>query len=178
MIKPPISERRIETERLILRPFAMDDAQAMFDNWASDAEVTKFLTWPAHGGVAETRAVLADWVGAQSLEWAIVPKDRGEPVGSISVVRDAGDEVEVGYCLSRACWGKGYAPEALRALLGWLFAHGARRAFAKHDLENPNSGRVMQKAGMRYLETRAGGVVNGLGKRDVAVYVREREADS
>ena len=45
---------------------------------------------------------------------------------------------------------------------------------AKHDVENPNSGRVMQKAGIRYLESRAGGVVNHLGRRDVVVYVREK----
>lgn len=165
----PISERRIETERLILRPFALEDAQAMYDNWASDSEVTKFLTWSAHQSVAETRAVLADWVGAQALEWAIVPKDMGVPAGSIGVVRDGGDEVEVGYCLSRACWGKGYVPEALRALLGWLFAHGVRRAFAKHDADNPNSGRVMQKAGMRFLEARV--VETRHGPRDFAVYV-------
>ena len=170
----PVFERNIETERLILRPFALDDAQAMFDNWASDDTVTKFLTWPTHQSVADTRAVLAQWVESQSMEWAIVPKEMGEPVGSIGVVDDQGDEVEVGYCLSRAAWGKGYAAEALSALIEWLFAHGVSRVLAKHDVENPNSGRVMQKAGMRYLESRAGGVVNHLGRRDVVVYVREK----
>ena len=55
--------KTIETERLILRAFRAEDAEAMFRNWASDPEVTKFLTWPAHGDVSVTRHVLADWVG-------------------------------------------------------------------------------------------------------------------
>ena len=54
--------QRIETARLILRPFTTDDAQAMFRNWASDAEVTKFMTWPAHESVEISRLVLEDWV--------------------------------------------------------------------------------------------------------------------
>ena len=49
--------QRIETERLLLRRFSIDDADAMFRNWASDPEVTRFLTWPAHSSVEVSRAV-------------------------------------------------------------------------------------------------------------------------
>ena len=52
--------RVIETERLILRPFVMEDADAMFRNWAGDDEVTKFLTWPTHESAAVSRMVLSD----------------------------------------------------------------------------------------------------------------------
>lgn len=52
----------IQTDRLLLRPFRMEDARAMYDNWASDPEVTKYLSWPAHDSPAVTRAVLQDWV--------------------------------------------------------------------------------------------------------------------
>lgn len=57
-----IGTKNIETERLILRRFTLDDADAMYRNWASDDEVTKYLTWPAHSSVDITKMVLADWV--------------------------------------------------------------------------------------------------------------------
>ena len=56
--------KRIETERLALRRFAIGDAEAMYCNWASDSEVTKYLTWPAHDNVDVTRAVLKEWTAA------------------------------------------------------------------------------------------------------------------
>ena len=54
----------LETNRLILRRFRLDDAQAMYDNWASDPEVTKFLTWPIHGNVEISRSILQSWIDA------------------------------------------------------------------------------------------------------------------
>ena len=81
----------LETPRLILRRFTMDDAQAMYENWASDPEVTKFLTWPTHGSVEVTENVLKSWVDGYGqddfYQWAIAPKEVGNaPIGSISVV--------------------------------------------------------------------------------------------
>ena len=71
----------IETERLVLRRFSIDDAEAMYRNWASDPEVTKYLTWPTHTGVEVSRAVLKDWISAYSqndyYQWAIVLKEHG-----------------------------------------------------------------------------------------------------
>ena len=57
-----IGTQYIETDRLILRRFELADAQAMFDNWAGDDEVTKYLTWPAHSDVSVSEQVLEDWV--------------------------------------------------------------------------------------------------------------------
>ena len=98
-------------------------------------------------------------------------------MGSIGLVEidEASEAVEVGYCLSKRCWGKGYAAEALRAVNEWIFREmGARRVVAKHDVENPNSGKVMRKAGMTYLETRRVHAGNKLGERDVDVYKLDR----
>ena len=71
----------IETERLLLRRFSKDDAEAMYRNWASDPEVTKYLTWPPHISVNVSRAVLEDWAASYSQEnyyqWAIVLKEHG-----------------------------------------------------------------------------------------------------
>ena len=150
--------KTIETERLILRPFVMEDAEAVFRNWASDDEVTKHLTWPTHGSVEVSRAVLSDWTSHYGepdfYQWAIVLKENGpEPIGSITVV-GINSKVEcatMGYCMSRAHWRKGIMAEALRALIAFLFDEvGFNRIEADHDPNNPASGRVMEKAGMRH----------------------------
>ena len=119
--------KTIETERLTLRPFRAEDAEAMFRNWASDPEVTKFLTWPAHGDVSVTRHVLADWVGrygeSSYYQWAIELKEIREPIGSISIVKSS-DETEsatIGYCIGRRFWGQGITAEALEAVMAYLF---------------------------------------------------------
>jgi len=171
---------RLETERLILRPFVSSDAQAMFDNWASDPEVTKFLTWPTHTDVDVTRRIIDLWakVGEcdpSSYNWCIALRDTDEPIGSIAVV--AQDEftstLEIGYCLSRRFWGQGLVPEAARAVLNLLLnVVGASVVTAKHDLNNPNSGRVMQKCGMIYQRTIP--TQNNQGPCEAAVYARGR----
>ena len=54
----------LETDRLLLRRFVVDDADAMFQNWASDPEVTKYLTWPPHADAEVSKAVLEAWVSS------------------------------------------------------------------------------------------------------------------
>ena len=153
--------KTIETDRLILRPFTMEDAPAMFRNWASDDEVTKHLTWPTHESMEVSKMVLSDWTShypePDFYNWAITLKENGdEPIGSISVVRitPQTDCATMGYCMSRAHWCKGIMPEALKALVDFLFGEvGFNRIEAEHDVNNPASGRVMEKAGLRYEGT-------------------------
>ena len=97
----------LETPRLILRKFTMDDAQAMYENWASDPEVTKFLTWSTHGSAEVTENVLKSWVDGYAqddfYQWAIVSKGLDAPIGSISVV-SRNDKVRIahiGYCIGK-----------------------------------------------------------------------------
>ena len=77
----------IETSRLILRRAVRDDAEAMFRNWASDPEVTKYLTWPPHESVAVTQKVLESWLSeygrSDYYHWMIVLKETDEPIGSL-----------------------------------------------------------------------------------------------
>ena len=150
----------IYTDRLVLRRFEMGDADKMYSNWASNPKVTKFLTWHHHKSVEETRSVLSRWVSSYDdlrfYQWAIVLKDTLEPIGSISVVKvdDDIDEVEVGYCIGEAWWGFGYTAEALRGVIDYLFLEvKPKKIRAKHDSDNPNSGRVMQKCGLTYDKT-------------------------
>ena len=148
----------IETPRLILRRFTTEDAQAMYDNWASDPEVSRYLTWPTHPNVDVTRQLLATWVEQYEkpdvYQWAIgLRAADGMPIGSISVVtlNERTHSAEVGYCIGRSWWHQGITSEALEAVLGYLFGTvGAWRVSARHDPHNPHSGGVMRKCGMRH----------------------------
>ena len=163
--------QRIETDRLILRRFRSEDAEDMYANWASDPEVTRFLTWPTHSDVDVSKAVLADWIPKYKdggfFNWAMEYKDTGKVIGNISVVRliESIDAAEMGYCMSQAYWGQGLMPEALRAVMDYLFdVVGLNRVAACHDANNPKSGRVMEKAGMK-LE----GVLRAAGKNNLGI---------
>ena len=150
----------IETSRLILRRAVREDAEPMFRNWASDPEVTKFLTWPTHDSVTVSEMVIGSWLQEYEKEndyqWMIVLKELDEPIGSISVVRqnDRIEEAEIGYCIGSRWWHRGIVPEALTAVIKYLFEEvGMNRVSARHDPNNPNSGRVMRKCGMKYEGT-------------------------
>ena len=176
-----LGTKRIETERLILRRFEADDAEAMYRNWASDPEVTKYLTWETHKSVEDSRAILSDWSAhygeGDFFQWAIELKELGEPIGSIGVVSldEQISAAEMGYCMCRAYWGRGIMPEALKAVMDFLFDEvGAERISAKHDLENPRSGRVMEKAGMLYEGTHRRAGLNNRGVIDVVCYAALR----
>ncbi len=141
----------LHTERLILRPFRDGDAKAMYQNWTFDERVAKFCRWFPHQSLAETEEFL-QFCLTQKNSWAITLKETGEPIGSIDVVgvNDAGVP-EIGYVLSHDYWGKGIMTEAVLAVLRELFANGFERIEACHAVENPASGRVMQKCGMSYV---------------------------
>jgi ribosomal-protein-alanine N-acetyltransferase len=148
----------LETDRLRLRPFRLDDAEAMFSRWASDDEVTKYLTWPTHTDVEQTRALLARWVAEyeqpERLNFAIELKEEGDRlIGGIDVVRyDEGTPV-IGYNLSRAYWGRGIMTEACRRVLDYLFSQGFEAVKIDAIVENAGSNRVIQKCGGELVKT-------------------------
>ena len=165
----------LKTDRLVLRRFTLADAQAMFDNWASDPEVTAYLTWPAHGSVEISRMVLESWVREYDrldyYQWAI--EYDGAPIGSIAVVHgnDLAQKVEIGYCIGKDWWHRGFVSEALAEVIRFFFEEvGANRVEARHDSQNPNSGAVMRKCGMRYEGTMRGADWNNQGICDTCCY--------
>ncbi|MCQ2482823.1 MAG: GNAT family N-acetyltransferase [Clostridia bacterium] len=167
----------LESDRLILRRFTLDDAQAMYENWASDTEVTRYLSWPAHTNPDITRQLISFWIDNYKNEnfftWAIVLKEDNTLVGSISVIElnDIIESAEIGYCMGKKWWGKGYMPEALGEVIAYLFDEvGVNRIYAGHDVNNPKSGRVMSKAGMRFEGIMRQGGKNNTGTCDVAIY--------
>lgn len=172
-----VGTQTIETPRLILRPFVMADARAMYENWASDPEVAKYVTWPAHSSVEVTRMLLGEWIvryqKPDNYNWAIELKDGdGKPIGNISAV--AGNEdlniIEIGYCLGRAWWSGGMMTEALKAVISFFFGRvGANRVEARYDVNNPASGRVMVKAGMTFEGTLRQAARNNQGIIDIGM---------
>lgn len=170
--------RDIETKRLLLRRFTAEDAEPMYANWASDPEVTRYLTWPPHANVEVTRAVLENWISSYPqknyYQWAIVLKDHGDdPIGSIGAV-DMNDDVamaHIGYCLGRNWWHQGIMSEALGAVMDFFFdVVGANRIESRHDPNNPHSGMVMRKCGMIYEGTMRSSDRNNQGICDACWY--------
>ena len=168
----------LETDRLILRRFKKEDAEAMYNNWASDNEVTEYLTWPTHSNQEVSQSILDKWVNSYSddsfYQWAIVLKDNGDkPIGSISAVdiKEKASMAHIGYCIGRAWWHKGITSEALRAVMDFFFDEvGANRIEARHDPRNPNSGKVMKKCGMKYEGTLRSYDWNNQGICDACYY--------
>lgn len=173
-----LGTKRIETERLILRRFTLEDAEAMYRNWASDPEVTKYLTWPVHDNVEVTKGVLSEWVSdysakEDSYQWCIALKENDMAIGSIGVVggNEKAEAYEIGYCISRAYWHQGITSEALAAVMRYLLDEvGVRRIESRHDPKNPYSGEVMKKCGLKYEGTRIQADWNNTGICDCALY--------
>ena len=172
----------IETSRLILRRAVREDAESMFCNWASDPEVTKYLTWPTYEKVETAYQILDLWASeyekSDYYQWMIVLKELGEPIGSISVVRqnDRVEEAEIGYCIGSRWWHRGIVSEALAAVIEYLFTEvGMNRVAARHDPNNPHSGGVMRKCGMKYEGTHQACDRNNQGICDAAQYAILRD---
>ena len=167
----------LESERLTLRRIREDDAQAMYSNWASDPEVTRYLTWETHASVEVSLAVISSWVKSYEdpsfYQWAIELRATGELVGTIGVVGWPLDEhcPEIGYCIGRAWWHQGITSEALATVIDFLFGEvGVERIRSVHDVENPNSGGVMRHCGMSLVGTERRAHRNNRGLVDVNVY--------
>lgn len=145
----------LETDRLILREFKIDDAEAMYRNWATDPECCKYLAWDVHQNLDETKSVIQKWIDEYqkgSYQWVVELKENHEIIGSITVVRvhEEHKTAEIGYCYGSKFWHHGYATEALRCVIEYLLNEcGFYLVECGHISGNPASGRVMQKAGMK-----------------------------
>lgn len=142
----------VETVRLRLRPAVDADAPVIYASYATDPEVTRYLTWRPHADIAETRAFIGHcrevWDKGEAFPYVILRKEDGALLGMIEV-RVNGHRAEMGYVLGRPYWGKGYMPEALGAILHWTSAQESiSRTWAYCDVENRASQRVLEKAGM------------------------------
>ena len=170
----------IETERLTLRRFVIGDAEVMYNSWANDGKVTRYMTWQPHKDVDETKGILQQWIDDYSKEntyhWGICLND-GELIGSIGMyTSDTDYSASIGYCIGQKWWSKGYVSEALKAVLDYMFTNtDIVRIGAYHAVENPASGKVMEKAGMAYEGCSRQSFKNSHGFHDSNLYGIVRE---
>lgn len=143
----------LETERLILRPLTMDDAQTAFDRWTSDKRVAKYMIWTAHKSIDETLGWLkfaSETVTCDTkYDWGIVEKDNGYLFGSCSIYfKENIGLYEIGYGIMYDHWNKGYTTEATKAMIDFAKENlNVKQLYAQHHVDNPASGKVMIKNG-------------------------------
>ena len=143
----------IETERLLLRPPAPEDAESIFERYACDAEVTRYLGWRRHTSIQDTRA----FVGFSLAEWArwgvgpliVFDKVNDTLVGASGLVMEASDCAATGYVLARDAWGKGYATESLHAMVALAAEFKVARLYALCHVDHRASQRVLEKCGFQ-----------------------------
>jgi len=143
------------TKRLLLRKPSLDDAQPIFDEYASDPQIPRFMSWRNHTHVDQTRdylnLCLDIWASGDGYAFVIENLSApGVPMGMIDM-RCQSYKVEFGYVLAAKSWNKGYATEALKHLVDWsLDQDRFYRASAFCDVDHGASVRVMEKAGMSF----------------------------
>ena len=167
----------LNTNRLKLRKLTLKDSKDMYKNWASDEEVTKYLTWKAYKSCDDVKEMINKWIENYNKDdfyhWGIELKEIGEVIGTISVVNIKEDieEMEVGYCIGKEFWNRGITTEALKCVMEYLFKEvDVNRISLKHDTRNIASGEVMKKAGLEYEGTLKKASKNNLGIVDIAIY--------
>lgn len=155
-----VGTQQIETNRLILRRHEMTDADDMFRNWVTDTEVCRFWQWKPHKNIDETKVLLAGWIEeyrkTNNYHWVIVLKNISQAIGYIYLadIDDTNNSVSVHYALSRKYWKQGIMTEACKCVLGFAFdVLGVETVHTNHHIDNPASGRVLEKSGMRYIKT-------------------------
>lgn len=146
----------IQLERLILRPFSLDDAKVV-QELAGDqyiAEMTLYIPHPYEDGMAEQwiETHIDNFNEDRSLELAIVHKEEKYLIGAISIgCNKKFDHGELAYWIGRKYKNNGYCTEAAKGIVRYAFEEmKLNRIFARHLGKNPASGKVMEKIGMTY----------------------------
>jgi ribosomal-protein-alanine N-acetyltransferase len=148
-VKAPI---RLHTARLTLAPPTAADAREMFDRYASDPDVTRYLAWPTHRSVDDTLAFVAfsivSWERWPAGPYLIRDRVTGRLLGGTGLDFDRPGEAMTGYVLAQDAWGRSYATEALEAMVGLARDLGLRRLYAFAHVDHAASRRVLEKGGL------------------------------
>lgn len=152
----PRPSRRLETERLVLDAAGPRFAREVYEAYARDEDVTRYLLWRPHGSLDDTleflRSARSGWEEGGDYVWAIRERDGGGApgplVGMIGLHPDS-EHDQVGYALARERWGRGYVTEALRRVLREAGdVVGMERVHVTVHTDNPASIRVLEKVGL------------------------------
>jgi len=152
-----LGSKTLETERLVLRKIKIEDAQIAFNNWCSSETVDKYVLWKKHPSVQTTIEQYKRWIeeynNEKTFRWMVELKENNDLIGTIDVSPRfiKYDSCEIGYCYGEKYWNNGYGTEALKAVIKYLFEEcDAELINAEFMENNPASGRVMEKAGMKF----------------------------
>lgn len=177
---------KIETERLILRPWCEEDAEELY-KYASDPDIGYPAGWPAHTSVEDSRGIIRGVLSVPET-YAVCLNDKNLPIGSIGLkmgdatdMTDRADECELGYWIGKPFWGQGMIPEAARALLHRAFlVLGMRAVWCGYYDGNTKSRRVQEKLGFVYHHTTQGvdvPLLNEVRKGHVMLLTKEKWSD-
>ncbi len=171
----------LETARLRLRPLAESDLPEVFE-YASDPEVVRYMDWPRHESISESRQWLQETLSEVGPEtaWAIELRTPGGLCGIISVAQK-GSTASLGYVLLARCWGQGIATEAGQAVVDAVFRQaGIDSLVATVDIDNHGSARVLKKLGFLRKKILKAHMLRpnmqGRPHRDTYFYVHSRSA--
>lgn len=151
-MKTPI----IETERMILRPMSLSDADDIFERWTSDDRVSKYVRWLTHETVEVTEMWLSyevEHIDSDNVyQWGFTLKDTGYLFGSGGLNYNEEQGIfELGYNIMYDFWRQGYTTEAAKAILHFAQTQLGKKEFiAWHAVDNPASGAVLKKCGFVY----------------------------
>lgn len=147
----------LETNKFILRPFKLKDTEEMYKNWASDKEVTKYLTWTEHNDISKTNIVITLWESSYNnkeyYNWAIEEKCSKCVIGSINLMNldNYNENCEVGYCVGKNFWNQGIMTEVLNVVIDFAFKEvNFHRITARRHIDNIASGMVLKKCKFVY----------------------------
>lgn len=147
--------KKLSTERLYIRKYSPDDTQEIFDNWASSPDNTKGLAWKYHETIEETKKLVQAIISSYQLpfnyHWILELRETGECIGSIGLYfcDEVNLSAQIGYCIGDDFKGKGYATEAVKAVLEFSFNEVEfNRIDAAIAVWNQDSVKVVEKSGM------------------------------
>lgn len=146
----------LETDRLTLRRIKNCDAYDMYD-YSCRSDVTKYLLWSPHPSIDYTKAYISSlqsqYRSGNFYDWAIVLRDENKMIGTVGYteINTHNNSAELGYVINPHFWRKGFATEAVSALIEFGFVElGLNRIYARYMVGNENSRRVMEKCGMSF----------------------------
>lgn len=150
------TRNKIETERLILRYLTDKDLESVFNNYANDDDVTKYLTWPTHKTIEDTQNVFKFWQDEspelKKYHYFIELKETHELIGSCAVAEFNNGIPEIGYVIGKKWWNKGIMTEACKKLIDILIEDGYSKILIKAVKDNIGSIRVIEKCGFKFVK--------------------------
>jgi ribosomal-protein-alanine N-acetyltransferase len=142
---------RFETERLVLRKPRLADAEAMFSRYASDVDVSRYLAWHLHRSPEVTRSFLefsdSEWDRWPAGPYLVESREDGRLLGGTGFSFETRYRASTGYVLARDAWGKGYATEAVKAIVDLSATLGLARLYALCHVDHDRSARVLERTG-------------------------------